>query len=220
MTRTGIGMWKGLMWDGFPNFQNASTASTNASSTSQNINMPSGIAVGDLLIAILTIDNGTTLTFPAGWTAFATDNDAANIGMRAAYRIADGTEGASITVTAGSAGIGESVCLRFNHALNAQPDRATGTNTGTSTPDPPSLNLTGGLPLNAYWLTVVARLANNAPSSYPTNYTLDQNSFPHSSALALTISGRKLNAASENPPNYTFPSSTRCVFFTIGIKPA
>lgn len=82
----------------------AASATTNsASNTSHTVNLPSGIAAGHLLLVSLNaVSASPNITFPAGWTVLSssTVRNGRNI---VASRIADASEGASITVTASSA---------------------------------------------------------------------------------------------------------------------
>lgn len=79
-------------------------SATPADSTSHVCTLPSGIEADDLLLAVVVCDGDTAMTWPAGWTAFPNGAGTSGAAVRseARYRIADGGEGASITITGGS----------------------------------------------------------------------------------------------------------------------
>lgn len=79
-------------------------SATPADSTSHACALPAAPAAGDLLLAVAVVDGDTAMTWPAGWTALTNGAGASGTAVRseARYRIADGSEGASITITGGS----------------------------------------------------------------------------------------------------------------------
>jgi hypothetical protein len=79
-------------------------SATPANATSHVCTLPSGIEADDLLIAVVVCDGDAAITWPAGWTAITNGAGASGTAVRseARYRIADGGEGASITLTGGS----------------------------------------------------------------------------------------------------------------------
>ncbi|MGI9293521.1 MAG: hypothetical protein ACR2PS_06015, partial [Pseudomonadales bacterium] len=69
--------------------------------TSHSVSLPSGLTSGDLLIVCFTCDStGETITDPTGWTLITGTNlSAQGITSKAWYRVSDGGEGATLTVT-------------------------------------------------------------------------------------------------------------------------
>lgn len=67
----------------------------NSASASSNftINKPTGTAEGDLMIAVISVDDGGISAVPAGWTAISSSYELA------CYKIAGASEGASYTWT-------------------------------------------------------------------------------------------------------------------------
>ena len=82
----------------------ATASATPADATSHVCALPSGIASGDLLLAVVVCDGDSAITWPAGWTAITNGAGASGTAVRseARYRIATGSEGASITITGAS----------------------------------------------------------------------------------------------------------------------
>tara|TARA_R110000868_G_scaffold59052_2_gene181433 strand:+ start:54 stop:713 length:660 start_codon:yes stop_codon:yes gene_type:complete len=74
------------------------------SASSVSANLPSGIAAGDLLVMFVSIATatGNTITTPSGWTQFLAQVTGPRTG--AYYKVADGSEGATQSVTLSSGG--------------------------------------------------------------------------------------------------------------------
>lgn len=68
--------------------------------TSHVVSKPADLAPGEMWLVALGVDGNVAITFPAGWTEIhdeVGDGNACRLAI--AHRVADGTEGASITVT-------------------------------------------------------------------------------------------------------------------------
>lgn len=74
------------------------TTNNDTSSTSAVTDMPEGYASGDLLLALVAIGAGNTIT-ATGWTAFGTASTLGGRRLHILTRVADGTEPASYTFT-------------------------------------------------------------------------------------------------------------------------
>jgi len=103
--------------------------------TSHTINLPASIASGDLLIAIVASDGTPTFTWPAGWTSlFAANTAGSESRIEARYRIATGSEGASITVTTSASEMTCHMTMRITgHYASTTAPEAGGSNAATST---------------------------------------------------------------------------------------
>lgn len=111
------------------------TTAYSSATASYVATMPSGIAVGELLIVVICIDNGSggTITPPSGWTLqFRTNNGSSAICHAVYYRIADGSETSTYTWTVTS-GIGCVQCFRVGGQDATFSDVANSGATGTST---------------------------------------------------------------------------------------
>lgn len=72
--------------------------------TDHTVDLPAGILAGNLLLVIFTITKLYTITFPDGWIELMSYNGFAfDPKTTIMVRLADGTEGASITVTTDTA---------------------------------------------------------------------------------------------------------------------
>ena len=88
----------------FPQVSDYNTT-INGKGTTHTVNLPSTINAGDLLVAFLATDGDNTTTWPnegTDWIQIFEVSDVRDIHLSVAYRIADGNEGASISV--------ESIC--------------------------------------------------------------------------------------------------------------
>ena len=76
-----------------------SSVTANAASGSVAVNKPTGTVEGDLLVACLTFNTGSsaTLTVPTGWTLIARTNQTTTVGLATYYRVAGASEAASYT---------------------------------------------------------------------------------------------------------------------------
>lgn len=221
----------------FPTVQARNHGAVETVQSTHTLNLPSGIQPGDLLIAVLHYGvTGATITWPGGWTAItggaveATTGGAQ--GIASAYRKADGTEGASISVTSG---INERICYQTYRISNAAdpavqaPEAASTANAASaSVPDPPSLTPTGGAK-DYLWLAAGGRSRATADTSNditagPTNYSSQQIDTNTTLGANFNSSGtfeRSLNAASENPGAFTTNGgSTVATGLTIAIHPS
>lgn len=113
--------------------------------TSHVVNLPSG-AAGNMFIAIM--DKGSTAATVnglAGWNELLDENSAN--GLYIAWRTCDGTEGATTTFTLSANTRGAWIVYEITGHINpaTQPPQVGTTATGSSTtPDPPSVSVTGG----------------------------------------------------------------------------
>ena len=116
-------------------------------STSHVVNLPSG-TTGNLLLAIMA--KGSAGTTPGvntltGWNELL--DEAIVLGLYIAWRLADGTEGTTTTFTLSSATRGAWIVYEISGMAdpNTQAPQVGTTATGSgTTPDPPSVSVTGG----------------------------------------------------------------------------
>ena len=84
----------------FPTIAAANQGNETVNALSHTVNLPTGIASGNLLIAAVAMDGNTTLSWPAGWSSLAGPTNSPSDGtLEVRYRIASGGEGSSIIVT-------------------------------------------------------------------------------------------------------------------------
>src|SRR5688500_16027395 len=101
--------------------------------------MPASVAAGDLVVVFFGSDAaGSTVTIagPAGWTELteAADNVTESM-ISVAYRVCDGTAGATITVTTGASENAAAVAIRITGA--SPPSVSTAARGTSANPNPP-----------------------------------------------------------------------------------
>lgn len=205
------------------------TSAVTTAATAHTVNLPASISAGDLLILPFgwTENLPQTITWPAGYTAItgAKVEQSTVVGIDAAYRWADGTEGATISVT--TSGLTKSTHNSYritgseNPATQA-PNVAATSGTSAGAPNPPSLSPTGGSK-DYLWLAVVNADGETDITAAPTNYTnLITASTGITGATSINCrmgSGRRtLTAASEDPGNFS-NTSTNWTTLTIALHP-
>lgn len=196
-------------------------ANVSAASTSQTVNLPASISAGDLLIAFGVATSLCTYTWPAGWTEMWDPNS--QTGFTGAYRIADGSEGASITVTASVSFVTTYATLRITgaHASTPPEDGTPAMNVGTTTPNPPSVTASWGAEDNL-WIAIMGSSSSAASNvtAYPTNFSDNQTAVDTGSGGLLGYATRNLANATQDPGTFTQSAGTTCGAQTIVVRPA
>ena len=208
-----------------PVVQGTNTSIQNTSSGSHPVSLPAGIVSGELLIVIFGIALDRVITFPAGWTQLIERTSIAQVKQTIYFRVADGTEGASITVTVSTV----PSLVRSSHNSyrisgaedpGTQAPQANGADSGAAlqnNPNPPNLIPDGGAK-NYLWLATQNNGDNTSINAFPANYTNGLNARASNNSTASAR--RALNASSEDPGTYTLASSEQWVAFTVAIHPA
>lgn len=189
-------------------------------SSTHQVNLPSGIQANDLLIVFFAADGSPTITFPnegTDWIQLFEVARGTAVKFTACYRIADGTEGTSIIVNTSVNEMSAHTSYRIT-GYSGPPEVATATGL-TQYPDPPNLSPSWGA-LDTLWLAACGYDYNRTITAYPTNYTNGRNDRANNTAGAGVGSARReLNAASDNPGQFTMSASDQWVAATLAIKP-
>lgn len=205
----------------FPVVQATNTSLEDGASVNDHtVNLPSGIVSGDLLIVVFGTDGNPTVNFPAGWTIFAQSTGPAS--FRVAYRNADGTEGATITVTTVTKEKTAHCSFRITGNDQANPpDEAASTNEGTSTTPNADNNDQGGSAEDYLWIAVAVNDRDPTLSSFPTNYTENQLNSRGTTATSCGTAAatRNLNASAEDVGDFTISATEEWVAATIAVHP-
>ncbi len=123
----------------FPVIQTTATSKEDTSSTSHTITLPSSIAAGDLIVIVVSIRNGRTLTTPTGYTQLYKAGEGGGAITHAVYykSAAGGETTATLAVAVGASGAHVSYRISGWSAIGGSIN-ASGVN-------PPSLSPSGGL---------------------------------------------------------------------------
>lgn len=177
----------------FPTVAATNTSNDNVDTSSHTVSLPSGIVAGNLLIVVFVVNTGSaSITFPAGWTQI-TSVVSTDTRLVTRYREADGTEGATITVTTGDTGRSAHISYRITGAspISAQvPEGAT-----LAGSNPPSVTPTGGSK-NYLWIVGGGTVADGTGITAPTNYSSLLGAY---GSLDCMSARRDLVAVSEDP---------------------
>lgn len=214
----------------FPVVQTTNSGHSDSAATNHTVNLPSGITAGDLLLVFFGHkESSNGATFPAGWTKKTPERaQAGSVAVMAvAWRWADGTEGASITVTTTANTRTAYVSYRISGAENPAtqaPEENGNGQANTNNPDPPSLTPTGGAK-DYLWFAAYASSHGRTLISAPTSYTDALGAGSNSGTgtnVGLGTARRALNAASEDPGSFSINGTAveETVVMTVAIHPA
>ena len=189
----------------FPAVQSSATSVTSSSISTHTITVPSGVVSGDLLIALIALEN---VSSPAaqfsGWSdgfieiKDKTTGGTQGVSIGIAYKVSDGTEGANITVDSVDAERAAHAMYRIDNFDSAlAPEVSAGASGVSAAPDPDSLTPAGGAK-DFLWM-VLCGFEQNTPiqtvDSFPANYGSNQVDISVFSGALLAAATRELNAA-------------------------
>jgi hypothetical protein len=205
----------------FPVIEAVNGMSNTTASTTQTVPMPAGVAAGDLLIVGVSIDGAaSTLTWPAGWDVLVaiTQHGTGSERTEVRSREADGSEGASIAITSSNEEA-SAWSLRISGWGDVEAAAPVSTD-GDATPDPPNLAPAAGAQ-DYLWLAGCG-FHITVTCTKPTDYDMERELLPNLNGTPrCQIASRELNAASEDPSNFTLSAgSFGQVAYTIAVHPA
>ena len=208
------------------NFPVIETTSTHVStsSTSHSVTLPSGIVSGDFLLAFYSADGLGVISEPSGWTLdFKGKNNGQSAGFGYFYRVADGGEGSSVTV---SMGVSESlsvVVLRISGASGSIDDSVANISSQNTSPDASSLTPSWGSAANLWLVSYHVANGNARLSTAPVNYAITaatENGNIGMSNTETAVVFRERAAATEDPATATLDDSYQCSMITVAIEPS
>jgi hypothetical protein len=223
------------IWTGAVDADRTETPATSAVDTINAV-VPTTTQVGELLLCIAAgnLNNVNGFTFPAGWTYFVQQATGSSSAIVGAWRVADGTEGPTVTVTSvfGSAKF-TVVMYRIPGAANpaTSPIRvsspmAVGTDTA---PDPPSLSPPEGSK-DWLWLAMMsvglqAEADDDTWATAPSGYeklvqTTSGTAGGAGSNNYFASATRKATTATEDPGPFSQAQSVQWGAVTVAIPPA
>jgi hypothetical protein len=205
----------------FPAVAATNTSVHTANVTSHTVNLASGTSPGDILMVAFVVDGNPTVTWPAGWNARAAQHNTA-VRIEVRTRVADGTEGSTITITTSVAEQSVHRAWRITgcHATTG-PEGLTATG-ATANPNPPVLDPANWATEDTLWFALCAYdNGSRTLTAYPASYTDTLNDRSTGTGGVGLGSGRRQNAVgSEDPGTFTISAADEWVAVTIGIRPA
>jgi len=218
-------------WAAFPVVESTATSLNDGNSatnvTSHVVTMPAGVAAGNLILVLFVADTTPTITWPANWNQIVFVQPTGFTG-EARYKISDGTEGASITVTTSVAEQSAHITYRISgHNSGTAPTGTITTAAATSVnPNPPAHNPATWDSEDTLWLAGFFSdngSAADAITAAPTNYAselMEQSGQATTAGVGVGSAQRDLAAASDDPDPFTISASRAWRAFTIAVRPA
>lgn len=203
------------------------TAQWDTAGTALNVNkaqMPSGMLAGDLIVAAWCRGGGTTqgtTDTGAGWVDLVRDG-ANNMGVKAMYRVADGTEsGALLTHGSFPSGTADQQAYTwvFRHWGSNPQAAAWALVTATNDPNPPSLTPSWGT--DDCWLLTcaVGNAAGRTTSAFPTGYSGTDYGDAGGTTPHMAVAARAARVTTEDPGTYTISGATLATYaVTIAVR--
>lgn len=202
---------------------NTGTYGSTADASTHSINLPASIASGNLL-AVFVTTNGATLTAPSGWSTFASSTTSSNTRVSASYRIADGTEGSSLSITASASTPLCAITYRIvnnRNAIAANTDLTTlaGSFSSTTTPNPGNAVSPWGSAENLWIVPLAYNSITTTVSSYISTYDQGQATVAANRLFSMTSCAIKKTASFENPGAYTLSAAQVGTYLISVIRP-
>jgi hypothetical protein len=204
-----------------PSVTGTPTTSALTSGSTFIVNLPLGIVAGETLLVFIYDSGGGSA--PAGWTKTFPFNN-----LEVYFRLADGTEGSTVTITITSSKAA-AVAYRITGAADPTVSgvyQASGASGASGTnPDPPSVTPTGGS--QDYLFAAVAGVnADVTATAYPTNYSMGQKTVSSggtgsgSTKRGIAVAFRQLTASTDDPGTFTFSGAGTWDANTLAVFPA
>jgi hypothetical protein len=204
----------------FPVVESVTGGNNNSNATSHTVNLPAGIVANNMLVVVFSSDGNPTITFPAGWTPLFQQANGTAVKLGVWYKIAVGTEGATITVTTSVVERTAHTSYRLSTVHAWQIMCGTATTGVTTQPNPPSSTPIYGAK-DYLWIAVCGYDVNRTVSTYPTNYANGRNDYANNAAgCGVGSARRELNATSEDPGVFTISASDDWVANVIAVENA
>ena len=187
-----------------------------ANFTSLDIPTPTGTSTGDLLLVVVAVDDAITTTSMVGFTELYQEVSETFITGSAYYRIADGAEGANLTVTLSGANEVSGRAYRISDYSGVPEFQVASTGNSTTQTSPP-ITPAGGSADYLYLVFDHIDTNNASINTFPTGYV---NTGSIASTRCRLGYGEKptLATTSETPANWILSATRRTVTSTIAIS--
>jgi len=208
----------------YPTIQATATYS-GANASTHAVTMPAGVVVGDLLIMFFVSDAplSRTYTKPPGWQDAIFDSSN-QCGLVVFYKKADGTEGATETVTINSSEAACAVTYRIDNMRDPdvkRPQASSGATGASDKPDPDALRPTPAS--TGVWLAAHGHDGNlRTTDAFPTGYSNGQSiEIGTLGGCGVGTAQRENNPVigTEDPAAFTISASDQWVACTVYVAP-
>ena len=204
---------------GFPIVQAVNGGNDVVNQQLHTTNLPTGIEAGDLLLAFFVSDGNVTIAFPGGWTELFQDNSAGQVTFGTFYRIADGTEGATIVVETDINQMTAHTTYRITgyYGVPEVGELVTG---NSANPDPPRFTPSWGTS-ETLWFAATGYDSWATVSAYPVNYTDGRSDGAvNLQGCGTGIARREREGTGEDPGTFTITIGEEWVANTVAIRSA
>ena len=215
----------GVTPSAYPQIEASASTSQTSDSTNHVVNLPT-LSAGQTLLIISAID-GTATVSASGWTAltsFANAN-AGNVSITALWKIASGSEGATVALTVSASERGEHYAMAISGAHASAPIEGASVNgAATTAHDPPSLTPSWGSDDNLWIACAAADASADSAQTYlriPILSCHEHVASPGNVAgVALGIATREFTGTVWDPQSFAPQTSEQFCAGTIAIRPA
>lgn len=178
----------------------ATNTHSDTSGTSHTVNLPASIAAGDLLI-ILWVSGGSAPSTPSGWTLLRSDT--INVFGRIFYKIASGSEGASVAITTGASTNSATNSYKIRgHDSATAPEASVAASATSTNPNPSLLDPAGWGTEDTLWIAG-ATGANVVASAAPAGFFGLLPSGGGGANVGMASAWFQENVASQDPGTFT-----------------
>jgi len=195
---------------------------TNLNNPTFTIDLPAGVEAGDGLLMFVELSGITGIANWGDFTELYQEIYDWRAMSLAAWRMADGTEGATTTITSADDSGGGVIILRiekdtFEPFTKTLPEYNTNDVETDQNPNPPQVTPSWG-DADALWVVTQGYNSLEKWSSIPANYA-NVDTVINSGSSSLTVEQRSMAASAENPGTYTMPQARNAVVATIAVAP-
>jgi hypothetical protein len=205
----------------FPLVMDVALTSDTTPASTMAVNLPAGIVAGEILLLFCNLGGGTA----SGWTAAFTPSFVFE--GCCLWKVADGSEGASVTLTHGFGGTGHGGAVAYRISGGQSVEASAAPASGTSTaPDPASLTPSWGTAKTLWFAAMAANRTGGGGtitvSAAPTGFTnLQQaigiSSFPVGNRMAVAQKDERVS--SQDPAAFTMSPSLNWAAYTVAVRP-
>lgn len=208
---------------GYPIIEAEEDSTEDAQTTSHDVDLPTGIEVGDLLLLLFSCYDpetaSVTITWDGDWTELE-EQHVNGYSRGIAYRVADGDEGAAVTVTTGATGYSAHKTYRIS-GYQGIPEASADATGNDANPNSANLATSWGIPNGSLFISFFGggTAGSRTLNSYPSNYW-DGSFVKSTNGYAYLGSAIKpKQAASEDAGQYTLTGGAiNWAAWTIGVR--
>ena len=209
----------------YPVVADYNTSIMSVNSTSHTVALPANISSGNLLVVFFATDGDNTTGWPnegTDWIQIFGISDTRDIHLSCAYRIADGNEEATITVSTTSNETSAHISFRITgHGSSINPPEAsTGAIEANANPNPDSLTASWGTDDNL-WIVMEGNDDDDSINAYPNSYSDNQRTLDAgASGPTIGVATYNYNTTdTQNPDTFTIAAGEQWAAGTVVIAP-